>query len=201
MLTGKPAFEGESLSDIVVAVLRGEPDWQALPAETPHRIRVLLQRCLRKDSRQRMNDAADMRIEIDDATEPPKAVLEPARSTRRHSAALILALLAGAAIAGVSVWILTRLSLETPPSMHLSFTLPLPTQSILNINANHRLTISPDGKKIVYAANRGDTRELYLRLLDEPEGRVIEGTTNASNPFFSTTANGLHSVRDRICRK
>jgi serine/threonine protein kinase len=46
MLAGKPAFTGESVSDILAAVLREEPDWSALPTSTPSRIRKLLRRCL-----------------------------------------------------------------------------------------------------------------------------------------------------------
>src|SRR2546426_9539243 len=56
MLTGKRAFEGEDVSDTLAAVLRGEPDWNALPADVPPAIRTLLQRCLAKDRRQRIAD-------------------------------------------------------------------------------------------------------------------------------------------------
>src|SRR6185369_7287826 len=66
MLTATQAFGGVNLSDTVAAVLRSEPDWAKLPAITPWRIRVLLKRCLQKDSRQRLHDVADVRIEIDD---------------------------------------------------------------------------------------------------------------------------------------
>src|SRR5712664_2633475 len=67
LLTGKQAFQGETATEILAAVLRGEPDWQALPETTPLSIRVLLSRCLRKDRRQRMSDAGDVRIEIEEA--------------------------------------------------------------------------------------------------------------------------------------
>ena len=186
MLSGRQAFAGENVSDTIAAILRQEPDWQALPAGTPPRIRVLLERCLRKDSQQRMNDAADVRLEIDDAAADALTSLPvAARSTIRRPAALILTLLAGAAIAGVFAWIFTRVSNKTPSPAYLSFSLPLPTQSVSDINANHRLAISPDGKKVVYEATVGDKRQLYLRFLDEPEGKLIEGTTDARNPFFS----------------
>src|SRR3989454_6776185 len=56
MLTGNRAFEGEDVSDTLAAVLRGEPDWNALPADVPPAIRTLLQRCLAKDRRQRIAD-------------------------------------------------------------------------------------------------------------------------------------------------
>src|ERR1700720_3666491 len=64
LLTGKPAFHGEDVTDILAAVVRAEPDWQALPAATPVKVRDLLRRCLQKDKTQRFRDAGDARIEI-----------------------------------------------------------------------------------------------------------------------------------------
>ena len=50
MLTGQRAFRGETVSDTIAAVLEREPDWQALPAGTPAKIRDLLRRCLQKEA-------------------------------------------------------------------------------------------------------------------------------------------------------
>src|ERR1700674_1559417 len=72
LLTGKQAFHGEDITDILAAVVRSEPDWTALPAKISPSIRVLLQRCLRKDRRQRTPDAAAIRIEIEDALAAPE---------------------------------------------------------------------------------------------------------------------------------
>ena len=67
LLTGKPAFHGEDVTEILASVVKSEPDWTELPANISPSIRVLLQRCLRKDRRQRTPDAATNRIEIEDA--------------------------------------------------------------------------------------------------------------------------------------
>jgi serine/threonine protein kinase len=67
LLTGKQAFHGEDVGDILAAVVMKEPAFDALPSNTSPSIRVLLQRCLRKDRRQRTPDAAILRIEIEDA--------------------------------------------------------------------------------------------------------------------------------------
>ena len=64
MLTGQRAFRGNDVSDTLAGILRGEPDWIALPVATPPRIQRLLRRCLEKDSRSRLHDIADARIEI-----------------------------------------------------------------------------------------------------------------------------------------
>src|SRR5437016_724719 len=70
MLTGRPVFTGETVSHVLAAVLRAEPDWSALPANTPAPIRRLLRRCLDKDRRRRLDSAADARLEIDEALAP-----------------------------------------------------------------------------------------------------------------------------------
>jgi eukaryotic-like serine/threonine-protein kinase len=66
MLTGKMAFSGEAVTDTLAAVIRAEPDWSQLPAATPVRVRVLLQRCLQKDPKQRLRDIGDARISLDE---------------------------------------------------------------------------------------------------------------------------------------
>src|SRR5262249_11868861 len=68
MLTGARAFGGEDISETLAAVLRDEPDWRALPTETPASIRRLLRRCLQKDRTRRLADAADARLDLDEAT-------------------------------------------------------------------------------------------------------------------------------------
>ena len=65
MLTGKQSFSGETLTDILAAVVRAEPDWNLLPASTPEAIRRLLHRCLTKDAKQRLRDIGEARITIE----------------------------------------------------------------------------------------------------------------------------------------
>ncbi|HTS46994.1 MAG TPA: serine/threonine-protein kinase, partial [Bryobacteraceae bacterium] len=64
MLTGRTPFAGQTLSDILAAILKHEPDWGALPERTPPKIRDLLRRCLQKDSQRRLRDIGDARLEI-----------------------------------------------------------------------------------------------------------------------------------------
>src|SRR5450759_2943111 len=77
LVTGKQPFHGEDVTDILAAVVRAEPDWQVLPAATPVKVRDLLRRCLRKDKTQRLRDAGDARIEIQEAQTAP-SVTDPA---------------------------------------------------------------------------------------------------------------------------
>ncbi|MGH7715176.1 MAG: serine/threonine-protein kinase, partial [Vulcanimicrobiaceae bacterium] len=66
MLSGKMAFSGETVTDTLAAVVMKDPDWSLLPAATPARVRVLLQRCLQKDPKQRLRDIGDARISLDE---------------------------------------------------------------------------------------------------------------------------------------
>jgi len=66
LLAGKSAFKSATVSDTIAAVLEHEPDWQALPAATPAKIRDLLRRCLEKDANHRPNTIADVRATLEE---------------------------------------------------------------------------------------------------------------------------------------
>lgn len=64
ILTGRRAFDGDEVSDILAAILRAEPDWNLLPGATPMGVTRLLHRCLEKDRKRRIADIADARFEL-----------------------------------------------------------------------------------------------------------------------------------------
>ena len=66
MLGGRQPFEGDTVTDVLAAVVRAEPDWEALPAATPPRLRELIRRCLIKDPKQRLRDVGEARIAIEE---------------------------------------------------------------------------------------------------------------------------------------
>jgi Flp pilus assembly protein TadD/TolB-like protein len=111
MLSGRRAFPGKTIPDIVVAVLERDPDWTALPAETPPRVSELLRRCLEKNPNNRLRDAGDIHLEIQrviqegDRTQRKPQVLASAlqRRWRPITAIVAFAFLVGA-------WVLLRSS-------------------------------------------------------------------------------------------
>jgi serine/threonine protein kinase/Tol biopolymer transport system component len=186
MLTGRQAFASENLSDTVAAVLRSEPDWHALPADTPARIRVLLKRCLQKDLRQRLHDVADARIEIEDRNADATPAAASPRQTGVHRVTwVVLSLVSGAALASGLWWVGTRPLSATPAPVHLSLILANKAASFVHMNASRELAISPDGQKIVYVALHNGKRQLFLRALGDPEGKPVDGTDGALTAFFS----------------
>jgi predicted Ser/Thr protein kinase len=115
MLTGRKVFPGESVADVMAAVVRADPEWSALPASTPAAIRRLLERCLEKDRKRRLPDIGVARLEIDDAlagrdTAPAVASTPP--PARRSSLAWTAAAAALLVLAGV-LWL--RLRPAEPP--------------------------------------------------------------------------------------
>ena len=84
MLTGRRAFDGDTISEILANVLKTEPAWQRLPAETPDGVRRLLRRSLQKDHKLRFRDIRDARLELADtqSATPEKDDVTGVRSRR-----------------------------------------------------------------------------------------------------------------------
>ena len=187
LLTGKQAFHGEDVTEILAAVVRAEPDWQALPAATPVKIRDLLRRCLQKDKTLRLRDAGDARIEIQEALAAPivgPTAIVPAKRGWRQVVVLGVAALLAAAIGGLAVWNL-KPTPSPPPQPVSRFTITLPPGDHLAAADYPAIAISADGKELAYAAIRGGVRQIFLRALDNLEERPIAGTEGANTPVFS----------------
>jgi serine/threonine-protein kinase len=190
MLTGKRAFQGVDISDVFVAIVRDEPDWTALPPETPASIRRLLRRALAKDPKLRFREAGSAIVEIEEAR--MTSDLETRRASpmprlhlwQRPAAAAAIALLV-AIIAGAAVWILTRPA--TAPAQAVRFSIPLEDAVNFSATGRHVVAISPDGSRVAYVANN----RIYLRPLDQMQATPIRGTEVGGvwafgrSPFFS----------------
>ena len=176
MLTGRAAFEGETISDVIAKVIEREPDWSALPASTPLRLRDLLHRCARKDPKARLQAIGDARIQIEELISGAPddgaaiAVTQPrARPNARVAwiaAALLLVIAAALAVPAtlylrrvVPEPLLTRFEIPTPPtSDSVSFAL------------------SHDGRQLAYVATTGGASRLWVRPLDQVTARSLAGT-------------------------
>jgi len=122
LLTGKRTFPGENATQTIAAVLRAEPDWQMLPAQTPERVREILERCLEKGLSRRRRDIGDVRVELEKELHgapktEPVAVVAP-RMGWRPKVLWSAASLALLAIASGAIWYLKPTS--TQPVMQLN---------------------------------------------------------------------------------
>jgi Tol biopolymer transport system component len=203
MLTGRPAFAGETISDTLAAVLKQEPDWQALPADTPPGIRSLLRRCLKKDPVDRLHDIADARIEIQEAIAEP-AAMTPTGPPRRAAArwmrlipwvvaagSVAMALLVvqlGSRGTGSPAGPVTRLDLDLPAGVELWVYPP-------------GVVLSPDGTRVAFVGVFRGSRQLYTRRLDQFETVPIRGTENANAVFMSPDGGALGFITADLALK
>ncbi len=187
LLTGKRAFEGETVTDTLARVLQGQPDWKALPEDTPTRVIELLTDCLEKDSAERLPDIGHVRIQIKKALKEPITVspigaasaAQPSLWKRAIPWSITAVVIV---LAAVGFWNLTR---PGPLAVsRLAMTLSA-TERLANLN-RPAVALSPDGTHLVYAASRDNSqRQLYLRAMDQLQAEPIAGTEGAVNPFFS----------------
>ena len=184
-LTGKRAFEGETVTETLAAILKGEPAWQALPAATPPGILFVLRRCLEKNIGGRFHCAADMRMLMEEAGvlgEAGESQRSKGRRVWRLAAALAGTALLAAAVGSITTWYLKPSPNPQAPS-HVS--IALPPGDLLEPANFLPLALSPDGRHLVYSAIRGGIRQLFLRTLDSRDTIVVPGSDGAENPFFS----------------
>jgi serine/threonine protein kinase len=149
-LSGKRAFPGTSVSDTVASVLKLEPDWKALPGDTPAPIRKLVERCLKKDRRQRLQAIGDARIEIEEVQAGDSSIVLPTRS-RKVTAGWIAAGLLGAAATVLGVTHFREAPTRTAAPVRFAFALP---DGVRFNNPAGTLAVSPDGKYVLYIGVR-----------------------------------------------
>ena len=198
MLTGRRVFDGEDVSDTLANVLKREPDWSMLPADTPAPIERVLRRCLTKDARLRIHDIADVRIELDDraSIESAPARSLPSRSSKSFGAyeraawgGLAIAL---AAIAAFALWrgraaepqerSVLRFQIA-PPDNHSFGALGVPDAGGSPVGAP---AISPDGTRLAFhAADSSGNGALWLRALDSFDSTRLPRTEGGTQPFWS----------------
>jgi len=209
MLTGKRLFEGETVSDTLAAVLRADPEWESLAADTPRPLRRLLHRCLERNPKERLHDIADARLEIEQAMKPedeeerrvsePTAADSPWRS-KTVWLALIAGLIVGALLVGLGTVWLGGDTAETRGDT-LRVASAAPTGLTIHAYDEPLLAISPDGQRLVIVAGEDDSRHLFQRTLHQFEWQPIPGTEKATQPFFSPDGQSVAFFADGKVKK
>ena len=207
MLTGKRPFEGEDVTDVLVAVLGREPaNLDALPADVPAGIRALLRRCLEKDRRKRVADISTALFAIDEAEAidtagrvqrserdagrrgpagdagsagPMRADADYVRKGWRRIATFGVPPLITAAIAAGGVWLATR---PAPPRVSRLAITTTPATALTIDGGERHLAITPDGTRVIYVGNNGT--ELFVRPINVLEAvSLFKGAPRG--PFMS----------------
>jgi len=178
MLTGRRAFEGPEVSDVLASVLKDTLPIESIPADVPASIRRLLKRCLQKDRAERLDSMATARLEIADALvdererTPATTVAAPAVTARRSWVPTAALVLGAAALAGGvgSTW---RPSASGGTDRVVTFSVPV-SGDVSGV------AVTPDGNTVIIQSDR-----LYLRSLSDATPRPIPGTDGARNLSLS----------------
>jgi Tol biopolymer transport system component/predicted Ser/Thr protein kinase len=185
LLTGRPLFEEENVSDTIAGVLKSDPDWTLVPPQ----VRRLLKRCLERDATKRLQDIGDVWDLLDEAPSVPstparRSVLWPVVASAALLAALVLAamLLRPDPLPEV-----TRFQIAAPAGSRLGLGTPAP---------------SPDGRSLAYVViDSNGVQRIYLRRLDRTTPEVLAGTEGAVHPFWSPDGRSLAFVADNILKR
>jgi len=185
-LTGKRAFDGETMTDVLGAVLHTEPDLARLPARTPARVRELLSDCLLKDPRARARDIGEIRRQLERARQEPGARLP---SKYQVPVATVIAI---AVCSWALGWFATKLVRPDPrpPAPPTRFVVTLPDQVRNASDKIFGLALSPDGRALALSVNSEHTG-IYLRDFDRLELQLLPVTASPADICFSPDGRAL----------
>ena len=198
MLTGERPFCGPTVSDTLAAVLREAPDLQRIPL----RMRSLVAACLEKDPRKRLRDFGDVLLLTGILSEEQgtlvhgEAVPETSRRSLLHRAlpwAVAAMLLAVALVFGLAYF---RAS-SRPEETIRSLIAPPEGEVFAFAGFNGLPALSPDGTRLIFPAEDTSGKEaLWLRPLDSLATERLEGTEDASYPFWSPDSRHVAFFQD-----
>jgi Tol biopolymer transport system component len=206
LLTGKQAFEGDTVTDLFASILRGEPDWNALPAMTPESLRLLLRRCLQKDTRRRLQHIGEARIAMEDA--PASSVASPTAipangASRRPKSWIAYAVLSVIVIGAAAALIF--FFKPVPDTRVVQFSVPPPPGGAFEQAAGVIFTvvsISPDGRRLAFTARDASGKVvLWVRLLDSLLPHSFPGTEGAAFPIWSPDSKSIAFYADGMLKK
>jgi Tol biopolymer transport system component len=198
MFTGRQAFQGDNVSEILASVLAREPDFSQVPQRLNTRILELLRRALEKNPKKRWHAIADVRVEIEAALSDPRGVISDGKTASkplwRRAIPVLVAVVLTASITAAGMWYLR----PAAPLTIARFAIMLGEGQQFTTN-RQAVAISPDGTEIAYSANL----RLYRRSISEVEGRPISGSDAAppTNPVFSPDGKSVAFYSSQAIRK
>jgi eukaryotic-like serine/threonine-protein kinase len=187
MLTGSSAFGRQTVTDTIAAVVGAEPEWKSLPADTPGAIRRLLSRCLQKDTRRRLHDIADARIELEEAMAMPPE-LPPA--PRRWSRVALSALWLGIATVLVFLWAARDRFGRSAADLSSLDTRIRRLTDLPGLAESP--AISPDGKSVAFTAGVGGKRQVFVQLIAGGAPlQITRDTVDHESPRWSPDSSSI----------
>ena len=197
MLTGRPVFDGETVTEVLAAIMLKQPDLTALPSKLPRDIRLLIDRCLEKDPKLRLRDIGEARLALAASTSSvahrtPDVAIPQDVETSRRSIRWLTALAAVLALAlATTGWFLWQSTQTAPNRPIIRYDVRPPEKATLALAARPNVALSPDGSTLVFVASPQPegVQRLYVRTRESVEPRAIPGTEGATYPVFSPDGN------------
>ncbi len=206
MATGRKAFSGTSQASLISAIMKEEPAPIAtLQPMSPPALDRVVRTCLAKDPEERWQSAHDIKSELAWISQAGSqaGVAAPVVATRRRRDRVLwgaLGLAAGAILAAAGAWAALRARpAATQPVTRVA--VPVPAGDSFVTDNYSTLTVSPDGRRIVYVGRRADKRQLFQRTLEAAEAVPIAGTEGAYSPFFSPDGQSIGFWADGKIKK
>src|SRR5262245_23732879 len=179
MLTGEQLFRGETITDVLAAVINSEPDLRNVPL----RAQRLLRACLDKDVKRRLQAIGDGRLLLDGGETPSRAL------QRLPWVPLTAVSLVIVAIGAAAMWARGRQPTVDRRAIHFEVNLPDGVRLLEGTTGGS--AISPDGGTIAFVAISGGTRRLWLRRFDSLTPHEVTGTIGADFPFWSPNSRSI----------
>lgn len=195
-LTGAKAFEGEDTTDTLAAIIKGEPNWDRLPPDTPPTVVRLLKRLLAKERQRRLRDVGDARLELEDALADPQSTALPLpqaapSANKKRSPALAIVFLAAALVGTNLAWVLRpKADSSAAPTSPVKLTVDLVDDD--HDHQRTRTLLSPDGQKILYQ----DDVSIRILHMDTGGTETIEVDQWFPKPFWSPDSAAIGYFRN-----
>jgi len=213
MATGRPAFEAKSRAGVIAAILEHNPEpvsaarrdsiaslsvVASIQDTVPPSLDRVIAKCLEKDPSERWQTAGDLKEALKWIAEgPAEAVHRSRRTARRHWLAWVAAVALVGACSAIGVWRVAS-TVPTPAGSIARFVLSAPETDRLE---EFGLAFSPNGRNVVYVAQRDGRRQLFRRALDQIEVVPVAGTEGGVFPFFSPDGQWIGFFADNALKK
>ena len=196
MLSGKVAFERDTVTDTLAAIVESEPDWRLLPASLPLPVRRLILRCLENDSKRRLRDIGDVRYEIEQVIEGTTKddLPENVQGRRKRSPTLAVGVTLSVLVAGGAAWFASSANQAGGDRRISRFTIDLPAGQVIPPGFNSHLALSPDGTHLAFTPLPGP---VYIRRLDSLQNEPLEVSKSPGfrgGPMFSPDGSSISYI-------